>query len=84
MTITTKTEIDEITVTTNGIILVRQNTTLLDGTNVIGNNYQRSSLVPGQDLTDQDPKVVAIANAIWTPDVIDAYKTQIANPPTLV
>jgi hypothetical protein len=35
-------------------------------------------LTPGQDLTDQDPKVVAIANAVWTDEVVSAYEAQMA------
>lgn len=31
---------------------------------------------PGQDLTNQPEKVVAIAQAAWTVDVIAAYQAQ--------
>ena len=31
-----------------------------------------------RDLTDQDPKVSAIANAVWTDEVVTAYEAMIA------
>jgi hypothetical protein len=36
------------------------------------------TLVPGDDLTGQPIEVVNIANALWTPAVVEAYKA--ANP----
>jgi len=36
------------------------------------------TLVPGDDLTGQPTEVVNIANALWTPAVVAAYK--LANP----
>ena len=36
------------------------------------------TLVPGDDLTGQPTEVVKIANALWTPAVVEAYK--LANP----
>jgi hypothetical protein len=36
------------------------------------------TLVPGDDLTDQPTEVVNIANALWTPAIVAAYK--LANP----
>ena len=44
----------------------------------ISESYQRWTLNPGDNLTGQDPKVVAIANAVWTPEVIAAYKAELA------
>mgnify|MGYP003644575922 CR=1 FL=1 len=38
----------------------------------------RHTLSPADDLTGQDPKVVAIANATWTAEVISAYEAQVA------
>jgi len=37
------------------------------------------TLNPGDDLTGQPVEVVNIANALWTPAVVEAYK--LANPP---
>lgn len=33
----------------------------------------RRTLNPGDDLTDEDPRIVAIAQAVWTPEVIQMF-----------
>lgn len=70
--------IDQITVTENGTVLYREATrTFKDGV-LIAQNYHRTSLTPGQDLTGQPAQVVAIAQAAWTPEIIAAYEAQVA------
>jgi hypothetical protein len=76
MAITKQTVVDQITVTENGIILCRAATRIIEDGNVLTNTYHRTSLTPGQDLTGQPEKVVAIAQAAWTADVIAAYQAQ--------
>ena len=72
--ITKQIVIDQITVTENGIILYREATRIIEDEKVLTQTYHRSSLTPGQDLTGQPEKVVAIAQAAWTPEVIAAYQ----------
>ena len=72
--ITKQTVIDQITVTENGIILYREATRIIEDGKVLTQTYHRSSLTPGQDLTGQPEKVVAICNTAWTPEVIAAYE----------
>jgi urease accessory protein UreE len=43
----------------------------------IARTFHRHVLAPGDDLTNQDPKVQAIANAIWTEEVIVAYQASL-------
>lgn len=74
--ITKQTVIDQITVTENGIILYREATRIIEDGKVLTQTYHRSSLTPGQDLTGQPEKVVAIAQAAWTPEVVAAYQAQ--------
>ena len=69
--------IDQITVTENGIVLCREATRIMEDGAQISQTFHRSSLAPGQDLTDQPANVVAICNAAWTPKVIAAYKAQV-------
>lgn len=57
--------IDQITVTENGIILVRRANRIYKGDELISQTYHRDSLAPGADLTNQDPRVRAIAEASW-------------------
>ena len=70
--------IDQITVTENGIVLFREATRIMEDGNEISKTYHRTSLTPGQDLTGQPANVVAICNVAWTQEVIDAYNAQIA------
>jgi len=72
--ITKEKVIDQITVTENGIILYREATRIMEDGKELTKTYHRSSLTPGQDLTGQPEKVVAIAQAAWTPEVIQAYQ----------
>jgi len=74
-----KTEvIDKIEVLENGTIQVRCATRIDEDGTVLSSSFHRHCLSPGQDLTDQDPKVVAIANATWTAEVISAYEAKMA------
>ncbi len=68
--------IDQITVTENGIILYREATKIIEDGVELTKTYHRSSLTPGQDLTGQPANVVAIANTVWTPEVVEAYQAQ--------
>ena len=73
----TKTEVtDKIETLENGTIQVRTATRVLEDGAVLSSSFHRHCLTPGQDLTDQDPKVVAIANAVWTDEVVSAYEAQ--------
>ena len=68
------TTVDQITVTENGIVLYREATRIMEDGNEISKSYHRTSLTPGQDLTDQPAQVVAICNTAWTEAIITAYK----------
>ena len=76
MAITKETVVDQITVTENGIVLYREATRIMEDGQQLSQTYHRTSLTPGQDLTGQPEKVVAIAQAAWTPEVIAAYQAQ--------
>jgi hypothetical protein len=45
----------------------------------IAKTYHRHVVSPGDDVTNEDLRVQAIANAIWTEEVIAAYQALIAN-----
>jgi hypothetical protein len=79
MALTKEIAVDQITVTENGIVLYREATTIKEDGEEISKKYHRTSLTPGQDLTGQPEKVVAICNAAWTDEVIEAYEAQVAS-----
>ena len=69
--------VDKIEVLLQGQIQVRtRNQVLKDGTEIAA-TYHRHVLSPGDDLTDQDPRVVAIAEVTWTEEVIAAYQASL-------
>jgi hypothetical protein len=74
MAITKQTVVDQVTVTENGIILYREATRIIEDGVQLTQTYHRTSLTPSQDLTGQPERVVAIAEAAWTPEVIAAYE----------
>jgi hypothetical protein len=74
MALSKEKNIDQIEVTSNGIIQVRESTKIVEDGNVLSTTYHRWVLTPGQDLTDQADNVKAIANAAWTTEVVTAYQ----------
>lgn len=78
MSLTETKVIDQITVTENGIVLFREATRILRDGEIAAQTFHRTSLVPAQDLTGVPAQVVAICNAAWTPEVIAAYQSQVA------
>ena len=78
MTLASTNTIDKIEVLENGVIQVRQAQVITDSGNEIARNFSRWVLNPGDDVSAQDPKVKAIATAVWTAEVISAYQAQLA------
>jgi DNA-binding transcriptional LysR family regulator len=70
--------VDQITVTENGIVLYREATRIMEDGNQLSQTYHRSSLTPAQDLTGVPANVVAICNVAWTAEVIAAYQAALA------
>jgi hypothetical protein len=71
--------IDQITVTENGTVLYREVTRILKDGEVIAQTFHRSSLPPGDDLSNVPANVAAIANVAWTQDVVAAYQAATSN-----
>lgn len=77
MSLEKQSSIDKIEVVENGIIQVRQITRIIEDGNELSSSFHRWTLTPGQDVSDQEDRVQAIANATWTPEVIAAYNAQL-------
>lgn len=58
-------------------VQVRQATVIEEDGVELTRSFQRYVLSPGSDLTDQPADVAAIANAVWTQELIDAYQASI-------
>jgi len=69
--------VDKVELVESNHIQVRTATIIeKDGTE-IARTIHRHVLAPGDDVTNQDPKVQAIANAVWTEEVIAAYQASL-------
>ena len=77
MSLTETKTIDQITVTENGTVLYREATRILKDGEQIAQTFHRSSLTPGQDLSDVPVNVVAICNVVWTPEVLAGYQARV-------
>ena len=77
MALTKTTNVDQITVTENGVVLYREATRIMEDGKELSKTYHRTSLTPAQDLTGVPANVVAICNVAWTPEVIAAYQAQV-------
>ena len=63
----TKTQqIDNIMIDENNIVHVRVATMIAEDGVELSRAYHRHTLSPGADLSEQDPRVVAIATAVWS------------------
>jgi hypothetical protein len=76
MALTKEISVDQITITENGVVRYREAIRIMEDSNQLSQTYHRTSLEPGQDVTDQNTRVQAICNAVWTPAVIAAYEAQ--------
>jgi len=75
--LTEETEVDKIEVVTQYSILQVRTATIVKKDGVeIARSFHRHLVQPGDDLTGQDSKVVAIANAVHTPEIVTAFQAK--------
>jgi hypothetical protein len=75
MALTETTKVDQIEIVGDHTIQVR--TAIIierDGTE-ISRTFHRHIISPGNDVTNEDPKVQTIANALFTEEVIAEYQS---------
>ena len=76
------TTIDEIKACVNGQIEVCEKVEIFDDGVAVSSSFHRHVVAPGQDYSNEDPRVQAICAAVHTPEVIAAYEAaQEANKP---
>jgi urease accessory protein UreE len=78
MALTKETIVDKIEVLEMGQVQVRTATRVLEDGTQLSSSFHRHVLAPGDDLSEQDAKVAAIATATWTAEVVTAYEEMIA------
>lgn len=75
-TFTEEQVIDSIRVDADGAIEVRRADRVLKDGVEISKAYHRHTLAPGSSLDNEDEKVAAVANTVWTPEVIAAWQAK--------
>ena len=78
MALIEKTKVDQIEVTEENHIQVRTATIIEKDGVELTRTFHRCTFYPGSDVSNEDPKVQAIANAIWTEEIIAAYSDSIS------
>jgi hypothetical protein len=74
MALTEKTIVDLVELVQSNHIQVRT-ATIIERDNIeITRTFHRHTLSPGDDVSSENPKVQAIANAVWTEEVIAAFQ----------
>ena len=73
MALTETTKVDLIELVETNHIQVRTATIIEKDGVEISRTFHRHSLRPGEDVSNEDAKVQAIANVIWTEEVIAEY-----------
>ena len=78
MALTKETVVDKIEVLEMGQLQIRTAIRIMENGTQLSQAFHRHVLAPADDLTNENAKVVAIANATWTPEVISAYEAMMA------
>jgi hypothetical protein len=78
MALTEKNIVDKVELVETNHIQVRTANIIEKDGQVVAKSFHRHTLAPGDDVNGQDPKVQAIANAVWTEEVIAAYSASLA------
>ena len=73
MALTEKTIIDKIEVLENNSIQVRTANIIEKDGAEISRTFHRHVVNPSNDISGEDAKVQAVANAVWTEEIIAAY-----------
>lgn len=66
--------VDLIETIENGCVQVRTKTAILENGVQISGSFHRHTIAPGEEYSQEEPKVRAICEVVHTPEVIAAYK----------
>lgn len=73
MALEKKTILGSLSVNENGSLGVRTDSVILEDDKELSRSNHRKVLAPGDDVSGEDAKVQAVANAVWTDEVVAAY-----------
>ena len=81
MALEKQTVVGGLTVNENGSLGVREDTVITDDGNEVSRSFHRKVLQPGDPLDGEDARVVSVANAVWTEEVVAAYQASLPTEP---
>lgn len=70
--------VDRIETLENGCVQVRTAIRISDDGVVVASSFHRHVICPGEDFSNEDPRVQAICAVVHTPECISAYKAAVA------
>lgn len=76
--------ISQINVDEFGNLSIRRSDRVMRGDEMVAETFHRHALNPGDDLTGQDPMVVQVATAVWTPERVAAWRERVASTPSTI
>jgi len=79
MALTEITKVDQIEIVGDHTIQVRTATIIEKDGVEISKSFYRHIVSPGDDVSNEDPKVQAIVNTIFTEEVIAAYQSSLSD-----
>ena len=77
MALEEKSVVDKVEVLLNGSIQVRRRDQILKDGVEVASTFHRHVVHPGADVSNEDPRVAAIAAATWTEEVVAAYQASL-------
>ena len=77
MALEEKSVVDKVEVLLNGSIQVRRRDQILRDGVEVASTFHRHVVHPGDDVSNEDPRVAAIAAATWTDEVVAAYQASL-------
>jgi hypothetical protein len=77
MALTETTKVDQIEIIGDYTIQVRTATIIEKDGIEISRTFYRHIIEPGMDVSNEDPKVKTVANALFTQEIIAAYQSAI-------
>ena len=80
MALQEKSVVDKIEVLLNGCIQVRRRDQILKDGVEVASTFHRHVIAPGDDVSNEDPRVAAIATATWTEEVVAEYQASLPEP----
>jgi urease accessory protein UreE len=74
MALQEKSVVDKIEVLLNGCIQVRRRDQILKDGVEVASTFHRHVIAPGDDVSNEDDRVAAVATTLWTEEVVAAYQ----------